>query len=540
MLKTLILRNLVLIEEETISFEPGLTIITGETGSGKTALIEAIRLILGERADVNKVRKGCDKAFVQGAFDLKPSPFIQSLFDETGLSLPDDENLLISREISSTGKGRAFVSGQMVPISFLQKLAPYLVDFIGQHAQILLKNLENQRHFLDLYAEIDLSEFQKFWEIEKDLAAQISILQDKKKTSDQRQTLLQSQLDELLGAHLQEGEEETLFEEYTLLANSEELLTTTNQILSNAEEANQKSTEILFSLEKILKYKPSLEEALKMAKETRLQLGELSLFIQSFRANIETDPHRLVFLEERLKTIDFLKKKYGENLLISQDKLQSELDSIETIDNTLDSLCVELSKAKERTRTACSTLSKMRQLKALELEKSLSKALQELNIIAAQVKVRVESTTRSKFGEDAVTFFLRANLGEELVSIKESSSGGELSRLLFSLKIALAEKNTPKTMVFDEIDANVGGETATIIGEKLKELGKIRQILCITHFPQVARLADHHLCVYKEKRGNRTICKVVPVSQKTREAELLRMLGGQKNLISLRNDPSQN
>lgn len=514
MIKTLIIKNLVLVEESHIQFEGGLTMITGETGAGKTALVEAIHLILGERADSSKVRKGCDKAIIQASFDLEKVP---AVLQEAGIEVPEDEELILTREISAAGKSRAFIAGQMVPASLLQSLAPYLVDFIDQKVSL------GQREVLDLYADIDLIPFQTLWDKEIQLKVEIDTLQERK--NGQREQFLNDQLEELLEANLQEGEEEALFEEYSLLSNSQELLATTGQIIGEADGAIQQCNSITTLFNPILKYDASFDETMKMAKEARLQLTELSSQLQSFQAKIESDPGRLNIIEERLKVLDRLKRKYGKQLVAAQNEIEKELESLVGIDEKIEALKSELTTIKEKTTLACKQLSQKRQKGATELGKKLSTSLQQLNIPSAQVTIKVDPAPRSKSGEDAIHFFLQANAGEQPVLVKESGSGGELSRLLFSLKLVLAEKCQPKTMVFDEIDANVGGETAKIMGQKLQELGKVRQVLCITHFPQVARQGDHHLRVYKEESGNRTYCQISFVDQKDREAELARMAG---------------
>ncbi|MBS0629988.1 MAG: DNA repair protein RecN [Verrucomicrobia bacterium] len=525
MIKTLIIKNLILIEEAHVQFDSGLTMITGETGAGKTALIEAIRLILGERADASKVRKGCDKAFIQASFELDKTP---PILIEAGVNVAEDEELILTREISTTGKSRAFIAGQMVPASLLQNLAPYLVDFIAQHAQVSLKSSENQRELLDLYADIDRSDFQLLWEKEKELQGQIDILQERKKT--QKEPLLRDQLDELFEANLKPEEEEALFGEYSLLTNAQELLSSTSQIIGETDVAIQRCNSITSLFNPLLKFDPKLEETQAMAKEARLQLIELSSALESFQAKIESDPGRLNIVEERLKMYDRLKRKYGKDLIVIQNQIEKELESLESIDQTIEQLTEELKEIKEKTSAACQEISKKRQKGAIKLGKQLSAALQQLNIPSAEITIQVEKAARSKTGEDTIHFYLQANAGEAPTLVKDSSSGGEMSRLLFSLKLILAEKSQPKTMVFDEIDANVGGETARIMGQKLKELGEVIQVLCITHFPQVARQGDHHLRVLKEENEQRTVCKLSFVQDDEREAELLRMAGNTQKI----------
>ena len=524
MLKHLFLKNIVLVEEANIDFHSGLTIITGETGSGKTALIEALRLLLGERADSSKVRKGCEKASVSASFDLPKG--LTPLLDEAGIAYTDEEELILSREILSTGKSRAFISGQIVPAALLQKLAPHLIDFIGQHAQVLLKSGEEQGKLVDQFGEIDLSPFQRAWSEEKRLDKELKSLLSSKETSETRKAMLEAQRQEIEEARITPGEDEALFEEYTLLANSQELLIHSAAILSSADEATEKCVEIEKHLEAMRRFDKGLEDAQKMGKEAHFQLSELTQTLQSFQGKMESDPGRLSFLEERLKTLDHLQKKYGKDLPGFLSNLDRELSSIENLDEQITFTKEALEQSRKKTSLECTKIHQLRVDAASNLGKLLSQSLQELNIPQAEVKIGLGKAPRSLSGEDAITFYLRANQGEESVPVKDSSSGGELSRILFSLKILLSNKKQPQTMVFDEIDANVGGETATIIGKKLQALGKGRQVLCITHFAQVAQAGDHHLAVAKKEQDGRTTTQIEPLTPVSKEAELLRMLGG--------------
>lgn len=526
MLKTLIIKNLILIEQEEIQFNEGLSVITGETGSGKTALIQAILLILGQRADASRVRKGCEKAFIQGSFAIAPSEELLELFEAAGVPFPHEEELILSREISSKGKSRSFIGSQMVPSAFLQSIAPHLVDFVGQHAAYLLKNGETQGHFLDLFADVDLSSFQKAWANEKSLAKEVSTLQEEKSRSEKEKILLQEQIEELSDANLEPDEEGPLFEEYTLLANGQQLLQLSSLALENVQSVRSHTLEIQNSFGEIEKYTSELKETKSFAKEALLLFEEMHLSLQSMQAKLEADPGRLAFLEDRLKLIDTLKKKYGPTPLKHLEELQKQLLSLGTLEEREAALIKEYEKAKLETKKLCENLSHLRKIKALELEEKLKSALREMNIQSADVKILVEKAARTKTGEDSICILLKANMGEKLAPAAECSSGGELSRLIFALKTILAEKTQPKTMIFDEIDANVGGETATKMGEKIKNLANFRQVLCITHFSQVARQGDHHLCVFKSEENDRTRGHIKLLTSPEKEVELLRMLGG--------------
>lgn len=524
MLKTLQIKNLILIEEAMIEFDRGFTVITGETGAGKTALVEALRLLCGERGDSTKVRKGASRAWIGACFSF--SPPLSKIFEEFGLSHPENEDVLITREISREGKSRCFVSGQMVPVSFLQELSPFLLDFVGQHATTSLKSLDKQREYLDVFAEIDLFPFQKSWKEEKNLEAELSKLKAERENVIKRRDFLEEKCAELLAAKLKEGEENALFEEYTVLSNSQELERLTDQSLEAADtvlDGIRKVRNLLMQMEKC-----GLEakEEGQIAKEIDLQGEELRSLLLRIQAKWENDPQRLHFLEERLSFLEKLKKKHGPDLFLALEEAQSELDSLQNFEDKQQQLTNILETSRLKSSEAIKNIRIQREAAARKLETILSHTLQELNIPTAEVVIQIKPCARTQYGEDEIAFFLRANKGEKLSSVRENTSGGELSRLLFALKLALGEKRPANTMVFDEIDANVGGETATQIGKYLFSLGKKGQILCITHFPQVARQADHHFCVVKKENADRTLGMIHKVSGHERDLEITRMLGG--------------
>ena len=306
-LKTLIIKNLVLVEEAHLSFKEGLTVITGETGAGKTALIEAIRLILGKRSDATKVRKGCEKATIQAAFDPSFTPELRDLLNEAGLSILEDEELILTREISAQGKSRAFICSQLVPSSFLTSLAPHLIDFVGQNAQVDMRAAEVQRKYLDLFADIDLIPFQMCLIREKEFEAQTRRLREEKKESGAKRPFLKSQLEELASLQLKEDEEKTLFEEYSFLSNAQELLASTEKALEQTDSLIEGCGKVGSLIKQMQKYEETFVDAEEMTKEAHLQLSELRALTLSFQGKLENDPHRLIFLEERLSKIDQLK-----------------------------------------------------------------------------------------------------------------------------------------------------------------------------------------------------------------------------------------
>jgi len=523
MLKSLSLKNLILIEEVEIAISEGLNIITGETGAGKTALITALKLLLGERADPQKVRKGCEKALIQAVFALPQGKAFWEMVEELPLTLSQDEDLILTREVNKTGKSRAFISGQQVPAAILQRLSPYLFDFIGQHAHIELKNLEKQREYLDLFAKVDTSLFQSLWAEEKEWTAKIKKLTQAKVEGEGKRRLLEERLKELQEANVQEGEEDSLFEEFSLLNHVQELAEGATEVIGRAEEAMTAMLPSEKLLEKLSEYDSSLAEAKEGARESHLQLQELILTLQSYRGKLENNPQRIKSVEERLQEVVSLKKKYGENLREKQTAWENELDGIENLDEEIENASRAKIEFEEKANRAALELTETRKAGASDLQNMLESHLKELNIPKAKVDIRCGQAPRSKTGEDEIAFHLYANVGEESVSVKENMSGGELSRVFFALKIALAE---PVSMIFDEIDANVGGETAAVVGKKLAKLAEKRQVICITHFPQVAQFADHHLRVVKEEVDGRTVGRVESLSPEGKEEELIRMRGG--------------
>lgn len=519
MLKRLSIHNLVLVERADLEFNPGLTVITGETGAGKTALLEAIRLILGERADASKVRRDSTKAHITATFDVALSPQLEAIFEDSGVPSPQDEPLVIAREISREGKSRCFVSGEQVTLGFLAKLGHLLVEMIGQHAQIDLKKATIQRDLLDQFASSNLSEFQQCLKRENVLIA--SLEKDRETQRKLDPLWLRAQVEQLETLAYEPGEEESLFSEFSLLSNSEEIQLHARAAAELADQALASCHELSVHLDKL-----PLEEAEGLAKETKLQLTEIANLANSLGSKVESDPLKLAKLEERLKTIDQAKKRFGQDLLAAKEHLESQLTDLETIDQRIEEAEAALKAAQEETNHQAQQLTTKRKKAALELSQLLSERLRQLNIEAAEVSISIEPTTRSQAGDDSVTFCLRANRGEKMTPIKDSSSGGELARLLFCLKLILTSKGARTTLVFDEIDAGVGGQTATLMGTQLQELSQTGQILCVTHFPQVAKFATNHLRVLKYEKEGRTHCEMRFLKPEEQEGEFVRMLGG--------------
>lgn len=541
MIKHLILNNLVLVDQCEIHFTPGFNAITGETGAGKTALIEAIALALGNRADTTLIRKGSDKALVEIAFDIDALPNLHTLLEEAGISCDPHDYLIIRREIFKEGKNRAFLNCRLIPLPFLQKVGAHLIDLIAQSTHQDLRTTDTQRALIDRFGSLEKEYacFQSSFAKEKEFSEKLATLQTLLQKREREEETLRFQLEEIESVGLKSGEEEILFEKYQRLAHAQELnekITQIIKVLSDSPSA------LLLQLSRFHKtceslqtYDSSLSDAASLFHEAQIALSEALRTLQSATDGLDADPNTFQFLENRLTTISRLKRKYGQTFdAIEQFHLQLQTDLsrfahlLEEIQNTEK----ELTSIRRETDQAASTLTQKRKKTSLRLEKILTHHLHMLNMNGAELQITLSPQTRHTSGDDLIQFFLKANAGEHPGLVKEHTSGGELSRLLFAIKTTLAEKNDTPTLLFDEIDANVGGKTASIIGEHLKALGKVRQVICITHFPQVASQADTHLTVQKVEKEGRTFTEISLLSPKKRQEELLRMLGG-KDFSSL-------
>lgn len=538
MIKKLFLKNFVLVQHAEITFSPHFNVITGETGAGKTAIIEAISLCLGARADTSLIRQGCERALVEGSFSSARSD-VCTLLKDAGID--PEEEITIRREITLEGKNKAYINCCSVPLPFLQKVGAALIDFVGQHALLDLKDSEAQRALLDLYGDLSekVSAFQVAYKKERALQQRCEELSAKMLLREKQADVLRYQLEEIETASLQVGEDEALFETYKRLTNQSAICEKLTEILDRLAE---NPSNILAQLNRVykladslFKIDPAFSEPLALLQQAQLSAREAHLQLHSHPALHEQDPKTLSCIEERLSHITHLKKKYGpslEAIAAFKSKIAEELSDFENADALYREADNELASCRKLTGELARELTRLRTQSAQGFADLLTSELQLLNMSKAELRIEIKPQNRSSSGEDTVHFWLKANPGEAAALVSEHSSGGEISRLFLAIKIALADKNQIPSLIFDEIDANVGGKTASIIGDKLAELGKLRQILCITHFPQVAAKAEAHFVVHKEEKEGRTVTEISPLSQKQREQELVRMLGGNTGLIT--------
>jgi DNA repair protein RecN (Recombination protein N) len=535
MIKSLTLHNLVLVDSCTLSFTSGFTALTGETGAGKTALIEAISLALGARADTSLIRKGADKASIEITFDISSLPILYPLLQEAGITHDPLDELIIRREISKEGKNRTFINSHMTQLPLLQKIGNALLELVGQHSHQALYSSEFPRNTVDLFGDTaeDLILFQKALSIEKDLQRQLDLLLSKQAQKESQGDLLRMQVSEIETAHIKEGEEEAIIAEHRRLAHSQEIASKIEgllEILSSTLPHIGRSAKICESL---IPIDQELQPPQALLQEAAIALSEARHELQSYQDQLENNPARFAFLEERLAILHKLKRKYAPTISQIQElhiDLKQQLSLLENLTDEIGKAQDALTQSAHATSTLALALTEKRKCAAKKLSQELTLHIRALNMPGAEIDIAIKPQPRTLHGDDEIQFWMRANTGEHPILVKDHASGGELSRLLFAIKLTLAEKNGTPTLFFDEIDSNVGGTTASIIGEKLRILGKSRQVICITHFHQVASQADHHIGVQKIEQEGRTLTVIRELHPHEKEAELLRMLGGKKPL----------
>lgn len=533
MLKHLRLQNIILIEDASITFSGGLNILSGETGSGKSAIMHGLSLAIGERTDTSIIRKGSEKGVVEAVFDLDHSD-LSAILCDGGIEHEAGQEVIIRRELSLSGKSRVFINNQLAQLSFLKRIGQHLAQIVSQHENQRLYSIDYHRSILDIYGNLSplVQKFKKSFE-------QANLLSNKldKLVNDEAQRLreidiCQRELEELEEAQIKEGEDEELFAEYTLLINAEELaekIHEINQGLSGERQAIiiglNRYGQLLDSL---IRFDPKLKDTADALKSALMEIQEVSYSLRNYHTRLHYDANRLQEVNERLTLLNRLKRKYGSSvkeILAYQEKTQKKLEQLENADSEIENLRQELTEAQSYTNQLAKELTVSRKECAVKLENDLTEQLHALNMPKARLQVQIVEQTRTADGDNRVEFFLHPNVGEHCIALKDGASGGEISRVLLALQTLLAGKERPSSLIFDEVDANIGGETAAIIGEKLKEISQQHQVICITHFPQVASCAHYHLQISKEEREGRTVTLIKELDARARQKELARMAG---------------
>lgn len=529
MLKSLTINNLLLIEKCHISFENGFSAVTGETGAGKTALIRSIDLCLGARADTQSIRNGALKATVTAEFECKFSPSFKNTLSEIGIPFDPKETFNIRREITSDGRSRCQINSTPCNVHDLQKVGEHLIAIVSQQENQSLKTSDAGREYLDLFAEssLFLKKYQTFWYEKQMLEKQLQDLESASGTRQRELDFAEFQLQEIIDAAVQEGEDEAIQAEHGKLSHSE---TATSKL----QEINDLLDTLLPGLlrcknaaQAIARHEPKIEELLQFFEQGRLYLTEASHLANVLMTDWEFDPKRLEYLDERLQVLHKIQSKYGKTfaeIQIHKLALQDKIATLVSLDENISECRLSLQKTEKQLTEAAEALSSHRLQFKEAAEKAITERLRELNMASASITIHHKAIPLNSMGKDHIELYLQASAGQKPCLLKDAS-GGELSRVLLSMRTALASNNQIPTIIFDEIDANVGGQTAVKIAEQMLQLSQDVQVICITHFPQVARYADHHLHVNKQEHDGITYAEVKALAAEEKEIEIARMLG---------------
>lgn len=540
MLKELHIKNIILVESAQLIFQSGFHVFSGETGSGKTAILKALELILGKRCDTQVIRNGCEKASVEALFELPSKKAVYSILNHAGIDIEEHEDLLIKREISTLGKSRVFINNQMAQLSLLKQIAHNLIEIVAQHASQKLFETSFHKELLDRFGgHLDLVEeikqtFTKLQSLKKEFKKLVEREEEEKKLKDH----WQQSFDEIENANiLLPNEEEALFEEYEKLSRTKELYDALSKTYFLLQDEDPNILSILkASSNELSKINVKSSDFNQIQDEFRVltdNLSELSFSILKYRDSLEENPERLFEIDERLKLFRSLCKSYGPTLndvIQAREHFSNHLENFEEISSEKNMIQSQIEETTSQLQKLSSILTHKREQAKIGLEQKIQNLFNELNLHNAKLSVVMTPTDLSETGQENVEFFLRANKGEKETALKEGVSGGELSRVLLALKVILSELEEVSTLIFDEIDANLGGETAPKIGALLKKMSYKKQIFTITHLPQVAVFATHHYQIYKKEEANRTYSLIQILDKKQKEKEIERMLGGKSIL----------
>ena len=534
MLNELHIENIAVIEKADISFAPGLNVLTGETGAGKSIIIDSIGAVLGERVSRDLVRRGAEKGTVTAVFDADCAA---AWLEEN--EIDSDGELIIQRRITLDGKSSCRICGTPVTAAQLKELAAMMVDIHGQNDGRQLMDERRHMAYLDSFGHLDdalaayRAEYDRFSAIKKEMAALSMDEIEKARLSDS----LKYQIEELERANIKPGEKDTLSARRDLLRNSEKLTEALDEAFSalygGDDNAVSMSQNAAYYAAKAANYAPELEQAANAVNDAAFALADAAETLRDFKDSLDFSPEEYDNIETRLSLLNKIERKYGrtdEELCAYLDECRRKLDDIEYADDRLVKLEKELSAQKTQCVKAAAALSAQRREKAAELEKRIVTELRELNMPSVRFAVEFVPVDNEQgfdaSGADKIRFIMSANAGEELGRISKIASGGELSRIMLAMKNVFAENDPVGTMVFDEIDTGVSGIAAQRVAEKLFAVSKGRQVMCVTHLPQIAAMADSHYLIAKHEEGGRTYTEVNGLTREGRRRELARLHGG--------------
>jgi len=550
MLTTLRIKNLALVADLTLELQPGYNVISGETGAGKSVILGALNLVLGQRADRSLIRSGSDSCSVEALFDVRKlrAP-LKSFLDENGLEPCDDGQLVLKRTFTTAGTNRQFVNGSATTLNVLASVGEWLVDMHGPHDHQSLLHPAKQLAILDAFGglEKEREAFGVLVQRRGELEAEKSGLVVDEKTYAQQLDLLRFQVQEIEAARFQPDEEEQLTQEHNRASNAAKLLQLSQAALDVLSESETslltQAGSVGRTLHELQRVDAGAAALVELHEQGVSVLRDLQTELSRYADKVDVDPARLAELDERLNLIHSLKRKYGATLaevIAFGAEAKTKLQALESRDAELARLNAALSKLDAELNKAGKKLSAERRKVIPQLAKAAAKQLADLGFKQSKFDVALSEVGSSRCddrtaqravptssGFDEIEFQFSPNVGEPLKPLRAIASSGEMARVMLALKTVLAAQDEIPVLVFDEVDANVGGETANMVGEKMKQIAAKRQVFCITHLPQVAAPADAHYVVSKQVRDGRTISEITLLDKKSRVTELARMLGGQ-------------
>ena len=532
MLSLLHIENIAVIEQSDISFDSGFNILTGETGAGKSIVIDAISAILGERAYRDMIRTGASKASVRAVFTDVPQ---LAWFEENGVDY--DSETVIQREIFLDGRNVCRVNGAWVTVSILRKLGIQLINIHGQHDSASLFDEENHLQFLDAFADNAalFSEYAQAYHVVCDLRNQIERMSMNESEKLRRMEMLRYQIEEIEKAHLTAGEDDALEERRKLLQNAEKIsdgMDTAVECLYGGDDTDGAASLLAQAereLSRLSRFTDAFSSIQERVTDLMYQVQDVAEEVRDARNQLSYSADELETIESRLDVIHRLRRKYGvscQDILAYLENAKQELDEIEFSDDHLERLKGKLKKAENVCWELALKLRENRKEAGLELSKRILTELSQLDMPKVQFSCRFEELELGSNGADSVAFYMSANVGEALKPMSKVASGGELARIMLAMKNVLAEQDQVATLIFDEVDTGVSGRAAQKVAEKLRSVAGTKQVLCVTHLPQLAALATTHLLIAKEERDGRTYTTVTPLDREGRKRELARIIGG--------------
>jgi DNA repair protein RecN (Recombination protein N) len=529
------IKNLALVERLEWQMEPGFIAVTGETGAGKSIIIGALQLLLGERADKSLIRTGADLCTVEAVFS---GPGLQKLnpqLVEAGID-PCENDLILKRTLSSTGTNRQFINGSPTTLSILKNLGDELVDLHGPHDHQSLLSPEKQLGLLDSFtrAEKQLEEYRNFYQQLQTLLAEHAALNTVKTAREQELDLLRHQIAEIESANLVAGEEEEIEKRYKLVSNSKRLIELASAVANKLSEADESVLSQLAETQRLLRELEKIDSSIAQFSSAHaasvVELSEIARALSSYAEKLDLDPEQLAALEQRVSLFETLKRKYGGSIgevIAFGDRAAERMRKIEGRDMELERLAKEIENVRAKMNRAGDALRKLRVKAAPKLSENIRRNLRDLGFRQSEFEARLSALDQPRpNGFDSMDLLFSPNPGEPLKPLRAIASSGEISRLMLAIKSALAAQDAIPLLVFDEIDTNVGGEIAHAVGAKMQTLGHDHQVICITHLPQVAATASSHFVVTKDVSRGRTFSNLREVTGKARQEEIARMLGG--------------